>query len=158
MADQEIISHWHILLDDFNASALNFYGSVEKALGARKIPDLKVKRVNWREGGMLSAKREYLRVSRGDLIYDICAAPYGTGYFFSSWMAVKAPIPIIAAITRLFFKPVTYYEVDTRLMFQDSVHRSLTDTIGSIRTAQGLRALTPDELRPTMSGLVGRGA
>jgi hypothetical protein len=151
----EVVSHWHILLDDFNASALNFYALVEKALAARQIPDLKAKRINWRESGIFSAKREYLRVSRGRLTYDICAAPYGTGYFFSSWMAVQAPIPILSLLIGLFVKPITYFELDTRTMFQESVHRALTDTIGAQRTAQGLRALSPEEIRPTIRDMVG---
>ncbi len=35
----------------------------------------------------LSGKRIYLRVSREGLNFDICAAPFGTGYFFSWWLA-----------------------------------------------------------------------
>jgi hypothetical protein len=40
-------------------------------------------RVEFAEGGMLSAKREYLRMTRERLVFDICAAPFGTSYFFS---------------------------------------------------------------------------
>ena len=36
---------------------------------------------------MGSGKRTYLRVSREGLNFDICAAPFGTGYFFSWWLA-----------------------------------------------------------------------
>ena len=54
----------------------------------------------------------------------------------------------------LTYKAITYYTLDTRLMFQASVHRALTDTISGLRTAQGLRALSADELRPTMRDLL----
>ena len=37
---------------------------VEKALAVRQIPDASVTRVDWKEGGLLSARREYLRVQR----------------------------------------------------------------------------------------------
>lgn len=36
---------------------------------------------------MLSAKREYLRVEREQLQFDICGAPFGTGFFTSWWLA-----------------------------------------------------------------------
>lgn len=35
------------------------------------------------EGGLLSVKRDYLRLMRERLVFDICAAAFGTGYFFS---------------------------------------------------------------------------
>lgn len=151
----QVVSHWHALLDDFNTSALDFYSAVERALAARKLPDLKVRRVDWKEGGLFSAKREYLQVSMGRMSYDICASPYGTGYFFSSWMAVREPVPILDWFLSFFGKrAITYYTLDTRLMFQESVHRAVTQTISTIRTAQGLRALSADEMRPTMRDLM----
>ncbi len=51
----------------------------------------------WKEGGVLSAKREYLRIQRGNLAFDVCTAPHGSGYFFSWWMArVPAMHPLLA--------------------------------------------------------------
>jgi hypothetical protein len=41
--------------------------------------------------GLLSAKREYLHVRRGKLAFDICGAPFGTGFFLSCWLAEMAP-------------------------------------------------------------------
>lgn len=145
---RDILSHWHVLLDDFKTSSQDFYGSLTQALKERQIPDLSVSRVNHSEGGLFSAKREYLRASLQDMDYDICAAPYGTGFFFSSWMAVKEPIPILTWLMSWFGKrTITFYTFDTRTMFQESVHRALTDTINAIGTKQGLRALSPDEAR-----------
>ena len=212
----EVISHWHLLIDDFNTSTLEFYESVEAALAARRVPDFSTSRIDWKEGGMLSAKREYLRVARGRLTFDICAAPYGTGYFFSSWFAEQSlqlalfwacvtiiglPIvfliflsqfgfingtllfllvlggavaflrnslhasaalveeiilamPIIGPLYYRLFKPVTYYSTDTRIIFQESVHRAVVEVIAELRTAHGLRALNQDETRPTMRDLL----
>lgn len=42
-----------------------------------------MERVEFSEGGLLSAKRTYLRMTRERLVFDICAAPFGTAYFFS---------------------------------------------------------------------------
>ncbi len=52
-----VISHWCHLVEDFNTSALDFYGVVETALAQRGIPNSKTSRVEWKEGSVLSAKR-----------------------------------------------------------------------------------------------------
>src|SRR3954452_17330279 len=79
--------HWHTLIDGFSTSALDFYELVEAGIARRQIPDLKISEVEWKESGLGSGKRVYLRVSREGLNFDICAAPFGTGYFFSWWLA-----------------------------------------------------------------------
>jgi len=84
------ISHWSVLVEGCGASPLECYTSLEEAIRRRKIPDVRTTRVWFREGGILSAKRLYLRVSRKRLGFDICAAPFGTGFFFS-WRLRELP-------------------------------------------------------------------
>ena len=86
---ENVVSHWHKLIDNFQTSSLGFYASVEDALERRQIPGLKTKNINHDEGGVLSPRREYLRVSGDRHVVDICAAPFGTGFFFSSWTTKK---------------------------------------------------------------------
>lgn len=80
----DILSSWHTLIENFSTSPQEFYSLLEKAIARRQIPNLEISRVEWKEGGLLSANREYLRLSRERLICYICAAPFGTGFFFSS--------------------------------------------------------------------------
>ena len=82
----QVHSHWNHLFEDFQTSPLEFYRSVEEAIARRQVPNTSRSRVKWHEGGALSAEREYLRVTRGKLNFDIGAAPFGTGFFFSSWL------------------------------------------------------------------------
>ena len=89
--DANVISHWHHPIEDFHTSTLEFYAAVEVALQPRQIPDYSVSRIDWREGGVLTARREYLRIKRGKLAFDLCAAPFGTGFFFSWWLAEVPP-------------------------------------------------------------------
>ncbi|HEX4007109.1 MAG TPA: hypothetical protein VHX60_13115 [Acidobacteriaceae bacterium] len=89
--DGTVISHWHHPIGNFQTSAMEFYAAVEVALKPREIPDYSVSRIDWREGGVLTARREYLRIQRGRLAFDLCAAPFGTGYFFSWWLAELPP-------------------------------------------------------------------
>jgi hypothetical protein len=108
----EVISHWHLLIDDFNTSALEFYAAVEAALAVRKVPDITISRVDWKEGGAFSAKREYLRVARGRLTFDICAAPYGAGFFFSSWFAEQSlPNALLYTCLIIFGLPIVFLVV-----------------------------------------------
>ena len=81
------ISQWSTLIENLQASPMEFYASVEKAIERRQVPGASTSRVDWHEAGPLSAKREYLRVSRERLMFDICGAPFGTGFFVSSWLS-----------------------------------------------------------------------
>lgn len=85
------ISKWSHLFPNLQQSALEYYAAVEEAIERRKIPEAEMTRVTWKEGGLLSARREYLRVTRKRYVYDLCAAPFGTGFFFSGWMVINPP-------------------------------------------------------------------
>lgn len=79
----DILSHWYVLTDGTQFSGREFYDSVVAELTARELPRLHTSRVAYHEGGILSGKREYLRLARERFAFDVCAAPFGTGYFFS---------------------------------------------------------------------------
>lgn len=79
----DVISHWYALIPGLNTSAKEFYEAVEKELKEREVPGLEISRVEFSEGGILSDKREYLRMVRERLVFDVCAAPFGKAYFFS---------------------------------------------------------------------------
>lgn len=96
-----VLSYWATLIEGMQASPQEFYKQVEEAVGKRAIPDITTSRVMWKESGILSADREYLRIRRGRYVFDICAAPFGNGFFFSSWMAVKLPSPLLALLALL---------------------------------------------------------
>ena len=221
MKDPDVLSHWHHLVEDFQTSALDFYAAVEKAIARRNLPGIELSRVTWKEGGLATAKREYLRIRRGRFAFDICAAPYGSGFFFSWWLArihgpggllallfllfgmflvlsvvagviaqfvgqlaavgaillsplgliilgmlmregtipgedVILEIPVFAWIYTTFFNPVTYYRLDTALMFQESVRNAVQEVIADLRSQQGLRAFSDAELEPKMRSLTER--
>jgi len=211
--DATVISHWHHPVENFQTSAIEFYAAVEQALQPRQIPDYTVSRIDWREGGVLTARREYLRIKRGKLAFDLCAAPFGTGFFFSWWLAELPPthallwailicflglgfiggmvaefgfsglfwgivlgvgalwlagyllreghlgtevedmvlaIPFFGALYEKFFKPSTYYKVDTALMFQSVVHTAVLEVVDQLMSAKGARPLTELERKPIM--------
>src|SRR4051812_33095653 len=96
-----IISHWCKLIENFQHSSLAFYERLHAALHKREIPRLEHGPVWWREGGTLSPKRQYMRIIRERLVVDICAAPFGTG-FFVSWRLgeIRLRLNISVAVDR----------------------------------------------------------
>ena len=80
------------LLDNVEASPRDVYDTVEKAVKERQIPGLLTTRELWNEGGALSAKREYLRLTRERLLFEICAAPFGSDFFVSFRITI---IPLV---------------------------------------------------------------
>lgn len=154
-------SHWHHLLENLSHSSQAFYNTLEGAIRKRGVPEVSVSRISYREGGILSAKREYLRIKRKNYIFDICAAPFGNS-FFTSWWLGETPgglkelilmIPLIGPLFVGLFKPTTYYQYDVALMFQDSVHAAVIETIDEITKAKGIRALSDVERKPVMNNL-----
>jgi len=123
-------------------------------------PHIKTKSVIYSEGGFITANRTYLRVSRGDILFDICAAPFGTGFFISWWQADKGflkrfllALPFIGRLMERAFYPHTYYHVDSREMFQATIHEILLTTIDALIIEKGLRGLTELERTPTRGKL-----
>lgn len=206
----EVVSHWHQSVDGLSTSTLEYYAAVEKALREKEVAGLQIERVTANESGILSAKREYLRVRYGRLMFDICGAPFGKDFFFSWWLVKRTPgfaalwgcaaliglpllvlgfiatmgffkgilfaliaivigaavlrqafsdgwsaiedailvMPIIGFVYQRFVKPVTYYSEDTRLMFEDTVHRVVLQVVSGILTLNKLPELSPEKMKP----------
>lgn len=96
-----VVAHWHKLIGDFQTSPKDFYTAVEAALDRQKVPGLSTSRVDWHEGGILSPEREYLRVTGDRHFFDMCAAPFGTDFFFSSWVTKRKARFVLLAFALL---------------------------------------------------------
>lgn len=105
---EEIRPPTYALIEGFQTSTDAFYRSIEGELTARKVPGLDLERIDYREGGLFSSKRDYLRMRRERLTFDLCSAPFGTSWFFSyRFCEIPAPLPlwqllfVLAAIAAL---------------------------------------------------------
>lgn len=87
----DVLNHWIGFADGFQTSPSEFYDALAKELAARQVPQMELSRIEFPEGGLLSEKRIYLRMLRERLVFDVCAAPFGSGFFFS---CRTAEIPI----------------------------------------------------------------
>lgn len=88
---QNVLAHWAALHEGLSASTQDYYETLEAAIERRSIPDVKIKRTEFSEGGMFSDNREYLRLVRHRHVVDVCAAPFGKGFFFSWWLSERKP-------------------------------------------------------------------
>jgi hypothetical protein len=196
-------------VEGLTTSTLEFYAAVEKAIRDKEAPALKIERVLWSEHGLLTAKREYLRIGFGRLRFDVCAAPFGKDFFFSWWLAKRTPnfaalygcaamivvpviflffiatigffkgivlgslalvvagylargalddkwsavedtilaIPTLGVIYAKFVRPVTYYSEDSRLMFEETVHRVVLQVVSGVLTLNKLPELSPEKMK-----------
>jgi len=162
--DTLVFSHWYHLIENFQQSSQEFYSSLEQAIKKRNLPDVRISRIDFKEGNIFSAQREYLRVKRKELVFDICAAPFGNGFFISWWLGEKMGallslllvIPFLGSLIAKTSRPATYYRLDTTLMFQESIHLAVLDVLEGIIEAKGLKSLSESERKPIMSDLFKR--
>jgi len=153
----EVISRWSTLIENFNMSPKDFYEQVTRAIEKRQMPNAKIERIQMKEGGIFSAKREYLSISCGkDFYFAICAAPFGTGFFVSWWLLdppdgfFSSVFTTTAAIAKAFVKPWTYYRVDAATMFQTATHTAVLEVVDAMISEKGVKSLTADERKPIM--------
>lgn len=134
-------------------SAQEFYGAVEAAVKRKEIPDVKFSRVEFKEGGMFSAKREYLQIKRGDLSTYVCGAPFGNGFFVSSRLFADGSFidaALGSGVMKALVKPDTFFKVDSSQMYLSLVHSGLVEVIDKLTSAQNLPSLAESERKPVM--------
>ena len=82
----QVLSHWSHYFQSFALSSESLYSELSTVLKEHTMPNAKIGRVKHKEGGLLSAEREYLRVKHFNLVFDVCAAPFGKDFFISWWL------------------------------------------------------------------------
>ena len=87
----EVIKYWYVPVERGTFSTAEFYGQIEERIQESKCPGLELTREEFREGGALAPLRQYLRIRRERLVFDVCSAPFGEAWFFS---VRQAQIPV----------------------------------------------------------------
>jgi hypothetical protein len=78
-----IIHHWMVPLLDFSSDPEAFYKAIEDEFTARQVPEATLERIDFKQAGLLSGRRLYLRILRERMAVDLCSAPFGTSWYFS---------------------------------------------------------------------------
>lgn len=154
-----VISHWSHFFNSFALSSNAFYAELEKALKIHEMPNSQISRTTHKEGGLLSASREYLRIKHGDLVFDVCAAPFGTDFFISWWLYESQ------GGMRSLFKNTkvgdflanraakrTFFQIDEEDMFRSCVHECILETVTAVTEGKGTLQLTDADKAFTMGG------
>lgn len=142
----EAKSRWQHFFDGMEFSTQEFYQKVETAVRNRNV-SVDFGRETFLQTHIFSAKREYLRVSKGEYIFYICAAPFGTGTFVSEWLCIKEEqvidrIPILNKLAGRDRSNKTFYQTDTEAMYRSAIHTALMSVIDEETNAKGIRGLT----------------
>lgn len=146
-------SNWQHTFANVQFAVHSFYDILSASIKERKIPGVSVSKVFHSQGGTFSSKREYLRVTYNDYVFDICAAPFGGGFFVSWWLMERDPnllarIPVLRTILGIDPNQKSFYRQDTEAMFRGSIQSCVSEAIREITETQGVRTLTEQELQP----------
>jgi len=155
--DMDIVEeHWQEREPDFRFPPTHYYFLLREEIMARKVPHITFRDIRLHEGSSLfSPKRIYLRIKRRELVFDTCAAPFGTGYFFSWFIGRNVNparkllrlIPYVGRRIDDYLFPYTYYHQDTANMFQETIRDCVEVTIKKVLEHKGVRELQqPQEL------------
>lgn len=164
---EHALSHWHKSVAGLSGTPGEFYAQVKTLIDEQKMPDVSIKNVSFHEGSILSDKRDYLRVTRDDHIYDLCVASFGNTLFISSWLCAN-PHSTLMLLARMplfgwmihawlrFFDAETYYKIDAGLMFQGAVHAAVLQVLDQMSMLQSVDPLPEHARQPIMRELYGR--
>ncbi len=141
---------------DLNYSSQTFYKDVEAAVRQIEMPGVEISRITYYETNILSRNREYLRIGREKLVFDICAAPFGKGFFVSTREGMLPglrhklllAIPFIGGYLAYIFFKKTYYQVDSQSMFVGAVHDTVNKAIKDIQDGKTIVVLSAAEQQP----------
>jgi hypothetical protein len=147
-----VISHWNKFFPCFSLSSTMFYTALENTLQGFKIPNAVISRTNRKEGGVFSSSREYLRIKHGDIVFEVCAAPFGNSFFISWWLyETEGSMRRLMKGTKMggFLQARaarrTFYQIDEEEMFTKFVHECILETVDSVSEGKGFSQLTAAE-------------
>jgi hypothetical protein len=151
-----ITDHKYQLFELTQLSTMDFYKNVEGILSELRIAELKWFRITHAEGGgILSARREYLRVMYKGLGYTICGSGFGTSFFISwredepvaSTQKTVSGIPFVGKYLAIFFRKTRYQE-DTEIMYREMIQGIMEHLIAVMGKEKGTRGLAELEQKP----------
>ena len=147
-AEMEDKPYWNQHFEHMQFSVAEFYESIRNSLIEKGIPGLTISEVLRREGGIFSANRKYLQISRKCIVIEVGALCFARSGFYISCR--RGTRPTIGQ--RLFpsrrnmqeflektFYPETYYTMDVEHLFKTMVQESIIHAVEEISSVKGNR-------------------
>ncbi|WP_299208173.1 hypothetical protein [uncultured Dokdonia sp.] len=166
LKDKPSVAHstWDHLINDFSFSSKEFYTLLTKELQSKGITGVRFQRVALKEGNIFSSRREYLRIHWKEYHFDICAAPFGKGFFLSWWLVYNFSYLELFISYIPFFGPwlvkklftITFYKIDTATMFMTFTHRSVLSVLDELTVEEGVPLIRDDERKPLLNNIFNR--
>lgn len=142
----QVLSHWNHYFPHSSMSSNDVYSKIDELVKVHDMPGTKTERVSHKEGGFLSASREYFRVKRKELVFDVCVAPFGKSVFISWWLyesegAMKSLLKFTKVGEFLNERAAkrTFYEADEEAVFRACVHSCVLEAIEKLTEGTGQR-------------------
>lgn len=143
----ELLDHQVYQYENTQHKAEEVFAALERAFAGRGIPDIKTHRHEMKEGGMMSQKRSYLRITATPYCYDIGAGLYGPDFFVSVRKLSLGPPSLD-----------TYYQQDIHCVKNTAVEALIERTVKDFVTPKGINTLSSEGQRPVLADFVGEGA
>ncbi len=130
-----IKSKWQHFFFDYQFSSEEFYQKVELKLKELKLPKTKFDSETFFERNLLSAKRNYLTVTRNEFVFFISSAHFGNGSFVSWWFTeehegILNKLPFISKwLLGRNRKRKTFYQMDSEAMFKAAIHAVVLEVV-----------------------------
>ncbi|QEC77388.1 hypothetical protein [Mucilaginibacter ginsenosidivorax] len=137
-------SHSYQHFEDLQLSAKDFYAALEARIASYQFPDVECRVVERHEDSILSSKRQYLQIEHHYLSYLVCAAPFGRS-FFISWYLEQSEDGFTLALRKipilrwLVPSEKTYYQIDSELMFKNSIENIVKAAVHKLMVEHGYR-------------------
>lgn len=158
-----LLSSWRHYFQAVDSSPQTILSAIEESIEKREIPDIKLKRVVRKEGGLFSSRREYVRVQRKEYFFDISVIPFGRGLIVSWYLREKIGFfwrmafvfPALGVILIRLIRPDTFCRFDTAWAFENNIHSTVLETMNGQTQARGYRSFAEDDRKPIHSSFFG---
>lgn len=140
MPQEVLLTRWTSVLSHPQISPLEFYALVAERTAASEISKLKFSYFARREGGWFSARRIYLKISHGQLFFDLCAFRHADLLVLSYWLHRKKggiiellmEVPPARFIIERTIRTATYFDVDYIEFVQRTIHNSILEVVNEL--------------------------
>jgi hypothetical protein len=145
MRQKIVHKHSYKLFEDLQLSSDDFYTSLEQVVTQYQYPSVTIQRVYLKTEGWFTERRQYLKISRGDFHYYICASPFGRSFFISWWYReeedwLKKQLLKFALYRVLFTDRVlTFFQQDTLLMFTHAIDGIVSEVVEKVQPEHSKR-------------------
>ncbi len=157
--------HFIVAVKDFNVDCALVYEKLSNKIINQQIPGVGAMiTVSKPEGTNPFAKRKYFMIERKGVVSYVCAAPFGTDFFFSLWTLeritltrwILTHIPVLGPILERTFWKMTFYKIDSFSMFNTMVHEAFKDVMNEVTDGRISREYSKEELRPVLKNVFDR--